>query len=224
MPYESNQFASLTLALSILFFDHMTNRLTHITTRTGDDGTTALADGQRLTKDDLRFAAMGDVDELNVHLGLLATSIFNIQSEYAGDESVKELVGQLQAQLKSQIHAIQHDLFDLGSELAIPGYVCLTEQRLQALESWTAEANKGLPPLQEFILPGGSAAAAQAHVVRVVCRRAERSMVALKQREPIHETSLQFLNRLSDWAFVTARLLNQQLGVVELFWVAPKHR
>ena len=137
----------------------MGNRLSRIVTRTGDDGTTGLGDGSRVRKDDARIAAIGDVDELNSNLGVL-------------------LCENLPDSVRAALVAIQHDLFDLGGELCIPGHTMITEQHLVQLDTWLADYNAALPPLKEFILPGGSRAAALAHVCRTVCRRAERAILA----------------------------------------------
>ncbi len=167
----------------------MGNRLTKIVTRTGDDGSTGLGDGRRTGKDSLRIQAIGDVDELNSLLGLL-------RCESLPENMHKELSG------------IQQKLFDLGGELSIPGHQMLNRQQVTKLDDLLQKYNAGLPPLKEFILPGGSRAAAMTHVCRTVCRRAERSVVALRKQESVSELALQFLNRLSDLLFVMARVLN----------------
>jgi cob(I)alamin adenosyltransferase len=177
----------------------MSNRLSKITTRTGDDGTTGLGDGSRVSKDSLRIQAMGDVDELNSHLGVLL------------DES-------LPAALRPQLLAIQHQLFDLGGELCIPGHTLIGEQHVTQLDAWLAHYNADLPPLKEFILPGGSRAAAQAHVCRTVCRRAERSVVSLGRSEALNDGPRQYLNRLSDLLFVLARALNRANDGEDVLW------
>jgi len=177
----------------------MGNRLSKIVTRTGDDGTTGLGDGSRLGKGTARIDAIGDVDELNSHLGLL-------------------LCESLPAGIREPLLAIQHDLFNLGAELSIPDHQVMKEEHALRLEQWIKESNAGLPPLKEFILPGGSRAAAQAHVCRAVCRRAERSLVRLHSKERISEPARQYLNRLSDWLFVLARVLNQRASRDEEYW------
>ena len=177
----------------------MANRLSKITTRTGDAGTTGLGDGSRVSKAHARIAAMGDVDELNSHLGVLLA--LGVPAELN--------IAQLLAQ-------IQHDLLDLGGELSIPGYTLLKPERVAALDAWLEEANATLPRLQEFILPGGTLPAAQAHICRTVCRRAERSVVAME--EPVSDTVRQYLNRLSDAMFVLARVLNRSQGGAEHQW------
>jgi cob(I)alamin adenosyltransferase len=177
----------------------MGQRLTQIATRTGDDGSTGLGDGSRTRKDSLRVAAMGDVDELNSNLGVLLT-------EALPDDVRVELLD------------IQHDLFDLGGELCIPGFENLAEAQVARLDTLLAKHNATLPRLAEFILPGGSRAAAVAHVARTVCRRAERAIVALGQAEPIRPVCLQYVNRLSDLLFVLARVLNRHGGGTDVMW------
>ncbi len=182
-------------------------RLSKITTRTGDDGSTGLGDGSRVSKNSTRVHALGEVDELNSMIGLLLT------------ETLPPAVG-------TALQSIQNDLFDLGSELAVPGYSALSEERLLALEAWTAEMNATLPPLVEFILPGGSRAAAYAHLARAIARRAERALIALEQDTPEHPlpNCRRYLNRLSDTLFVLARNLNQGLGVADVLWQSPRSR
>ncbi|MCQ8895117.1 cob(I)yrinic acid a,c-diamide adenosyltransferase [Limnobacter humi] len=177
----------------------MGNRLSSITTRTGDDGTTGLADGSRLSKKDLRVHAMGDVDELNSHLGLLLT------------EPLPEPLG-------TEITRIQHDLFDLGAALCMPGFDVFPDTAVARLDTLIAEFNKPLARLEEFILPGGSRAAAYAHIARTVCRRAERVVVDLKSHEDVPEELLLYLNRLSDFLFVAARWIHHQAGVQDVQW------
>jgi cob(I)alamin adenosyltransferase len=168
----------------------MANRLTQIATRTGDNGTTGLGDNTRVSKDSLRVHAMGDVDELNSHIGLLLCE--------AMPEGVRTLLVE-----------IQHQLFNLGGELSIPGFELLKPDAVLALDEALAEHNEHLPRLQEFILPAGTRAAAQAHVCRTVARRAERAVVALEAQEALKDTPRQYLNRLSDLMFVLARVLNR---------------
>ena len=181
----------------------MANRLTQIATRTGDTGTTGLGDGQRVDKDHLRICAMGDVDELNSEIGVLIT------------EGLPECVA---AELKDLFSQVQHDLFDLGGELCIPNYTLLKEEQVLQLDTWLNKYNATLPRLAEFILPGGTRAAAQAHVCRTVCRRAERSIVKLGRHEAIHDTPRQYVNRLSDLLFVLARVLNKEAGESDTLW------
>ena len=168
----------------------MGKRLTQIATRTGDDGTTGLGDNTRVSKDSLRVHAMGEVDELNSHIGLL-------------------LCEDMPADLREELVTIQHDLFDLGGELCIPGYQMITEAHVERLDTLLAKYNATLPALTEFILPAGSRAASQAHVCRTVCRRAERAIVTLGKTETIHEHPRQYVNRLSDLMFVLSRVLNR---------------
>lgn len=173
-------------------------RLSKITTRTGDDGTTGLADGSRLSKDDPRIAAIGTVDELNSQLGLLLT-------ETLPEDIRKELLD------------IQHDLFDLGGMLAVPGSK-FDEARLSKLDAAIVRFNEDFPPLKEFILPGGNRAAALCHVARCIARRAEREYTSLTRNNlsPIH--GLQYLNRLSDLLFVLCRVINRAEGQAETLW------
>ncbi|MGF6756368.1 cob(I)yrinic acid a,c-diamide adenosyltransferase [Paraburkholderia sp. GAS42] len=174
-------------------------RLSKIATRTGDDGTTGLGDGRRVRKDDARIAAIGDVDELNSNLGVL-------------------LCEALPDDVRKALFAIQHDLFDLGGELCVPGHTMIVDAQLAQLDVWLAHYNATLPPLKEFILPGGSRAAAVAHVCRTVCRRAERSIVALGQTETINAAPRQYVNRLSDLLFVLARVMNRADGGTDVLW------
>ncbi len=177
----------------------MGHRLTKITTKTGDGGTTGLGDGSRVAKDDLRIVAIGEVDELNCVLGLLLTE-------------------PLPDALRVALTDVQHDLFDLGGELSIPGWTALTEDHVARLEALTESLNAELPRLADFILPGGARPAALAHLVRTVARRAERAVVALAAREAVSDASRVYLNRLSDLAFVLARSLNRAAGVPDVLW------
>jgi cob(I)alamin adenosyltransferase len=181
----------------------MANRLTQITTRTGDDGSTGLGDGSRVPKDHLRVAAMGDVDELNSQLGLL-------------------LVEPLPDRVRDLLLTVQHELFNLGGELSIPGYTLLKADAVARLDAALAEHNAALPRLAEFILPGGSHGAALAHVARTIARRAERSVVALGAREPLNDAPRQYLNRLSDLLFVLARVLNRAAGGDDVYWQSER--
>jgi len=183
----------------------MGNRLTRITTRTGDDGTTGLATGARLSKDSARIEVMGDVDELNSVLGMvLAHALPRTQANWLLD--------------------IQHDLFDLGGELAMPGQALLPEDRVAWLEERLGELNAGLPPLKEFILPGGGPAATACHLARAVSRRAERHLVRLAREEEVTTIARQYLNRLSDLLFVLARVLAREAGDGEVFWRSRRLR
>jgi cob(I)alamin adenosyltransferase len=177
----------------------MGHRLSKITTRTGDSGETGLGDGSRRPKDNARVAALGDVDELNSALGLLAA------------EPLPDEIGAL-------LSEIQHDLFDLGGELSIPGHTMLSDAQVTRLEEAVDGHNRALPPLKEFILPGGVRAAALAHLARTVCRRAERSVVALARTETVAPASRIYLNRLSDLLFVLARCLNREQGSGDVLW------
>jgi cob(I)alamin adenosyltransferase len=168
----------------------MGNRLTQIATRTGDNGTTGLGDNQRVSKNSLRVHAMGDVDELNSNLGVL-------------------LCEPMPDDVRALLVEIQHQLFNLGGELSIPGFELLKPEAVLALDEALATYNEQLPRLQEFILPAGTRAAAQSHVCRTVARRAERAVVALGNEEALRETPRQYLNRLSDLMFVLARVLNR---------------
>jgi cob(I)alamin adenosyltransferase len=177
----------------------MAHRLSKIATRTGDKGETGLGDGSRVPKDHPRVAAMGDVDELNSALGLLLA------------EEVPE-------ELRAAFSQVQQDLLDLGGELSIPGHTLLKAERVEALDAHLEAWNEELAPLKEFILPGGSRAAAAAHLARTVCRRAERSVVSLASKEKVSEPARQYLNRLSDLLFIAGRVLNRAAGVGDVQW------
>ena len=181
----------------------MANRLTQIATRTGDDGTTGLGDNTRVSKHSPRPHAMGDVDELNSHIGLL-------------------LCEPLPADVTDLLVEVQHQLFNLGGELSIPGFELLKPDAVLQLDEALAHYNAALPRLQEFILPAGTRAAAQAHVCRTVARRAERQVVALGQAEPLRDTPRQYLNRLSDLLFVLARVLNRMDGGDDVYWKSER--
>jgi cob(I)alamin adenosyltransferase len=183
----------------------MGHRLSKITTRTGDAGDTGLGDGSRVPKDSLRIRALGDIDELNSAIGLL-------------------LAEELPEEARSALGEVQHDLFDLGGELSIPGHALVREDQVARLEKLLEAWNAGLPPLMEFILPGGSRAAAAAHLARTVCRRAERSVVALGQKERVGEHARQYLNRLSDLLFVAGRILNRAAGRSDAQWRHQRKR
>ena len=182
----------------------MGHRLSKITTRTGDDGSTGLGDGARVGKDDIRIEAIGTVDELNSLLGLLAAG------------SPPDPVNRL-------ITRIQHDLFDLGGELSVPDRRVMDEAAVLWLDQELETINANLPPLKEFILPGGTPAAATCHVARTVCRRAERCLVALQRNAAVNPDSLRYLNRLSDLLFVLSRELNRLAGVPDALW-QPRER
>ncbi len=183
----------------------MGKRLTQIATRTGDDGTTGLGDGTRTRKDSLRVKAMGSVDELNSFIGLLLT-------ESMPDEVRADLVD------------IQHDLFDLGGELSIPGFTMVKPEQVARLDARLQHYNAALPRLEEFILPGGARSAAAAHVCRATCRRAERDLVELGVHENLHAETRQYLNRLSDLLFVLARVLNRASGGGDVQWQQRKNQ
>ena len=177
----------------------MGHRLSKITTRTGDAGETGLGDGARVGKDSPRIQLLGDIDELNSCLGVL-------------------LAEKLPKGIRQALLRVQHDLFDLGGEACIPGHSMITEQHITRLEQLTQTYNAKLPPLKEFILPGGSRAAAAAHLARAVCRRAERSLVALGRSEAVGERARQYLNRLSDLLFVLGRALNRAAKRGDVLW------
>ncbi|MGZ5035579.1 MAG: cob(I)yrinic acid a,c-diamide adenosyltransferase [Usitatibacter sp.] len=177
----------------------MANRLTRIVTRTGDDGTTGLGDGTRVAKDAPRIEAMGDLDELASAIGAVLA------------ETVPPSVA-------SALAAVQNDLFDLGGEICIPGRSAMTREHLEGIEGRLEALRAPLPPLREFVLPGGTRAAAACHLARAVCRRAERSLVALARVESVSETALQYVNRLSDLLFLAARSINAAAGAAEPLW------
>jgi cob(I)alamin adenosyltransferase len=177
----------------------MGNRLTKIYTRTGDDGTTGLGDGARIEKDDARIEAIGSVDELNCVLGIL-------------------LCEDLPGTLHDVLIGVQHRLFDIGGELSIPGYTMVADRHVDTLENILDKLNDDLPPLKDFILPGGTRAAALCHQVRAVCRRAERRTHTLGKQSDINAASVRYLNRLSDLLFVMTRYLNSEAGVPDVLW------
>lgn len=177
----------------------MGNRLSKIATRTGDNGTTGLADGSRVPKDCARMEAMGAVDELNSVLGLLLT------------ETLPEAVA-------TCLLDLQHDLFDLGGELSMPGHPVIEPAHIERVDQHLETFNANLPPLKEFILPGGSRAAAVCHVARTVCRRAERRLISLSGSEDINPNMQIYLNRLSDLLFVIARVTARSDGGKEVYW------
>jgi cob(I)alamin adenosyltransferase len=183
----------------------MGNRLSKIATRTGDDGSTGLGDGSRIGKDSARIGALGDVDELNSFIGLL-------------------LCEDMTAELREELVTIQHDLFDLGGELCIPGYQMIKDEHVARLDGLLEKYNADLPVLKEFILPAGSRGASLAHVCRTVCRRAERSIVALSHTDTIHAQPRQYVNRLSDLMFVLARVLNRHAGGSDVLWQHERKR
>jgi len=180
-------------------------RLTKIYTRTGDDGTTGLGDGSRLEKDSLRIAAIGTVDELNSSIG-------------------RVLAHDCPIAVRTCLEDVQHDLFELGAELCLPGVTKIEDTHLVRLEKQLDGFNKELPGLKEFILPGGAPAAADAHLARTICRRAERTVVALGKKEKGGDGGRRYLNRLSDLLFVLARVLNRAAGKPDVLWQQGKNR
>ncbi|QDQ26192.1 cob(I)yrinic acid a,c-diamide adenosyltransferase [Chitinimonas arctica] len=177
----------------------MANRLSKIVTRTGDDGSTGLGDGSRVSKSSLRVHVLGEIDELNSHLGVVLAEV-------------------LPESIRSTLLKVQHDLFDLGGEVCIPGRVALQESHLARIEAEVQVFNAELSPLKEFILPGGGRAAAALHIARTVCRRAERALVELAGLETVAELAPRYLNRLSDLLFVLARSANRAEGVADVCW------
>lgn len=183
----------------------MGKRLTKIYTRTGDAGTTGLGDGSRVEKDSQRVAAFGTVDELNSAIGLL-------------------LAASLPEAVQVCLTRIQHELFDLGGELCLPGTELIPDQYIAQLEGELDGFNADLPPLKDFILPGGTEAAARCHLARTICRRAERELVTLARHTDTNPASLRYLNRLSDLLFVLARVLARAEGGTEVIWVHGDQR
>jgi len=183
----------------------MGHRLSKIYTRTGDKGTTGLGDGSRVDKDHPRIEAFGTIDELNSHIGLI-------------------LANTLPDEIRACLSDIQHDLFDLGGELCVPGYQTITEDYVTRLEGILDNLNAELPALKEFILPAGGHATAQCHVARTVCRRAERRIHALHKNEPVNPASLAYINRLSDLLFVIARLCARFENGQEVLWNPDRYK
>ena len=181
----------------------MGHRLSKITTRTGDAGDTGLGDGARVSKASARIAALGEVDELNSVLGVL-------------------LAEELPGEVRDALVGVQHDLFDLGGEVSIPGHTIVTAAQVERLERLVETFNRELPPLKEFILPAGTRAAALAHLARTVCRRAERALVALARAEQVVDAPRIYLNRLSDLLFVLGRSLNRAAGGADVLWQREK--
>jgi cob(I)alamin adenosyltransferase len=177
----------------------MGNRLSKIYTRTGDDGTTGLGDGSRVAKDSARVSAYGTVDELNSAIGIVLAD--NVP------ERIREVLTQA-----------QHDLFDLGGELCIPGMAMVDDADVTRLESMLDAFNETLPPLKDFILPGGGMPAAHCHLARTICRRAEREVITLSRSEDVRGEAIRYLNRLSDLLFVLARVLARESGHGEVLW------
>lgn len=177
----------------------MGHRLSKIVTRTGDTGTTGLADNTRVAKTDARVAALGDVDELNSQLGVL-------------------LALELPATVRGALTRVQHELFNLGGEISLPGSRVVNDEHIAALEASVEKLNEPLPPLKEFVLPGGNVPAAAAHLARAVCRRAERALWVLNEAAPLNPNAMRYLNRLSDLLFVCGRILARENGGTEVVW------
>jgi len=182
----------------------MGNRLSKLYTRTGDDGTSGLSGGTRIAKNHERMNAMGSVDELNSTIGLLICKLNNAKLD---DDSLSILFTE-----------IQHDLFNIGGEISMPGHAFIKETKITALEDKIDEFNESVEPLKEFILPGGSEAASVCHLARSIARRAERDVISLHQKEEVPNTTRQYLNRLSDLLFVAARIINKRLGQPDVMW------
>ena len=178
-------------------------KLTKIYTRTGDDGTTGLVDGSRASKDNPRMTVIGDVDELNSHIGLL-------------------LCENMPDDVRHLLIEVQHQLFNLGGELSIPGFELLKTEAVLVLDEALEKYNSHLPKLEEFILPAGNRAASQAHICRTVARRAERATVALGNEEALNEAPRQYLNRISDLMFVLSRVLNRMDGGTDVYWKSER--
>ena len=183
----------------------MGNRLSKIYTRTGDDGTTGLGDGTRVAKDSARVTAYGTVDEANSVIGVL-------------------LAAALPDEIRDQLISIQHQLFDLGGELCIPGHAAIDDVDVERLEQWLDAHNADLPPLKDFILPGGGEAAARCHLARTIVRRAERETVTLARHDAVRPQAIRYLNRLSDLLFVLARVLARAEGQGEVLWNHERRR
>jgi cob(I)alamin adenosyltransferase len=177
----------------------MSYRLTQIYTGTGDDGATSLAGGERVPKDCARIEAIGAIDELNSVLGLLLTE-------------------ELPEDLRLDLQEVQHRLFDVGGELSLPGHALLAEAEVDYVEKRMDTLNASIPPLEDFVLPGGNRPAALCHLARTVCRRAERRLVTLARQEEVPQPVRKYLNRLSDFLFVAARVINRASGGPEILW------
>lgn len=186
----------------------MGNRLSKIVTRTGDGGTTGLGDGSRVGKDSPRIDTLGEIDELNSSIGLLLAEEFPTSC----------------ASVRETLLTVQNHLFDLGGEVCIPGYKSITDEHVAQLEAWAEQYNEQLTPLKEFILPGGTRAAALAHLSRTICRRAERSIVHLGHNEAVSDHARRYLNRLSDLLFVIGRTLNKAGGNGDVLWQNTRDR
>ncbi|MFC6203797.1 cob(I)yrinic acid a,c-diamide adenosyltransferase [Psychrobacter urativorans] len=195
----------------------MSNRLSKIYTRTGDDGTTGMADGSRVSKADDLFSVMGDIDELNSHIGLVRAHFSNAIANSCLPERLQQ---QAATDFNQALVVIQHLLFNIGGELAMPEYEGINATHIDWLEQQIDAMNEHLPPLKDFILPTGSLLVSQLHVARTVCRRAERQAVVLQQQSPqaIRSTAVSLVNRLSDWLFVAARFCTDPKQVSEVLW------
>ncbi|MGO1744539.1 MAG: cob(I)yrinic acid a,c-diamide adenosyltransferase [Psychrobacter sp.] len=191
----------------------MGNRLSKIYTRTGDDGSTGMADGSRVSKADSLFSVMGDIDELNSHIGLVRAQLQQNNAPSSSELSIDESFSQA-------LVIIQHLLFNIGGELAMPEYEGVNATHIAWLEQQIDIMNTTLPPLKDFILPTGSVLVSQLHIARTVCRRAERQAVLLQQERPdaIRSTAVSLINRLSDWLFVAARFCTDPNKVSEVLW------
>jgi cob(I)alamin adenosyltransferase len=181
------------------------NRLSKIYTRTGDDGSTGLGDGARVSKDSARVTAYGTVDEANSAIGIV-------------------LACEIPDSIRNVLVAVQHQMFDLGGELCIPGHAAIFDADIQALEDTLDRFNADLPPLKDFILPGGGMAAAQAHLARTICRRAEREVVTLSHHDAVRPEAIRYINRLSDLLFVLCRVLARESGHGEVLWRHDRRR
>ncbi|MDG9729085.1 cob(I)yrinic acid a,c-diamide adenosyltransferase [Ignatzschineria sp. RMDPL8A] len=193
----------------------MGNRLSKIVTKTGDQGTTGIAGNIRLSKADLRIEAIGDIDELNAHFG---EAIALLKSLTQRDNSDKDEMNTIE----STWLTIQHHLFNLGGELAMPEHAFIDASITETLERLIVAYNEALPPLKEFILPGGSILVAKTHLLRTITRRVERRLVALHERDPLNPASIIFINRLSDYLFVTARHIARITKTPEVMWDKTK--
>tara|TARA_B100001057_G_scaffold461291_1_gene513130 strand:- start:613 stop:1173 length:561 start_codon:yes stop_codon:yes gene_type:complete len=184
-------------------------KLNKIYTKTGDRGDTALGNGERVLKDNLRVSAYGNVDELNASIGVVTLYVTS--------------------GLKRKLKNIQNDLFDLGADLCVPisedniDRLRVSSNQIEAIEAEIDEMNNILEPLNSFVLPGGCKAATFLHLARTICRRAERSIVSLRSKEEINENTLVYLNRLSDWLFVASRVENQE-NSTEVLWSPGKNK
>ena len=200
----------------------MGNRLSKIYTRTGDDGSTGMADGSRVSKADNLFSVMGDIDELNSHIGLVRAHLTQAttHNENLSAQQLPERLQQEELDFAQALIIIQHLLFNIGGELAMPEYEGVNANHIAWLEQQIDAMNTTLPPLKDFILPTGSVLVSQLHVARTVCRRAERQAVLLQQERPeaIRSTAVSFINRLSDWLFVAARFCTDPEQVSEVLW------